>query len=198
MNTRVLVRAIRAWRGDDRGPLIVITVLPTPLARAVIRELAPAVVVYYCIDRLAESSPGAAQVIHSERKLLVEADLVLVTSRALYEMAAEVAPRVELMASGVGVERFEHARRSRAEAFGTLAALPRPIVGYVGSLRHVTDLGLLSRVAQLAPDLQFVFVGPRFVNVKPLAAQPNVRLFGAIAHDDAVQYMVRFDAGIPP
>ena len=33
MNTRALVRAIRAWLGDGGGPLIVITFLPTPLAR---------------------------------------------------------------------------------------------------------------------------------------------------------------------
>ncbi|HEX7175910.1 MAG TPA: glycosyltransferase [Pyrinomonadaceae bacterium] len=198
MNTRVLVRAVRAWLGDDGGPLIVITFLPTPLARKVIGALDPALVVYYCIDRLSESSPGARRVVHSERRLLAEADLVLVTSRDLYEMTAEVTSRVELLVSGVHVEQFERARRSRAEAHKKFPALPGPIVGFVGSLRNSIDLALLARVAELAPDLQFVLVGPRFTDVTPLAALPNVRLLDAISHEDVMHYMVRFDVGVAP
>src|SRR5688572_17379364 len=57
VNAHALVRSIRAWLGGRSGPVIVITFLPTPLAREVIRALRPAFVVYYCLDRLAESSP---------------------------------------------------------------------------------------------------------------------------------------------
>ena len=198
VNTRVLVRAVRAWLGGGGGPLIVITFLPTPLARAVIGALRPSLVVYYCIDHLSESSPGARRVAHSERRLLAEADLVLVTSGVLYEAAAEVAARVELLASGVRVEQFERARSSRAEAHEAFAALPGPVVGYIGSLRSAIDLALLRRAAELAPDLQFVLAGPRFVDVTPLAARPNVRLLDPIPHEDVAKYMVRFDVGVLP
>jgi len=198
LNARVLVRAVRAWLGDGGGPLIVITFLPTPLVREVIKALDPALVVYYCIDRLAESSPGARRVVHSERRLLAEADLVLVTSGSLFEMAAELASRVELLASGVSIEQFECARRSRLEAHEEFATLSRPIVGYVGSLRNAIDLALLTRAAELAPDLQFLLVGPCFVDIQTLAAQPNVRVLGAITHEDVMRYMVCFDVGVLP
>jgi glycosyltransferase involved in cell wall biosynthesis len=198
MNTRVLLRSLRVWLGDRGAPLIVITFLPTPLAREVIAALDPALVVYYCIDRLAESSPGARRVLHSERKLLAEATLVLVTSDALYQLAAEVTSHVNMVASGVRAKDFERARRSRAETHTAFAALSGPIVGYVGSLRSSTDLALLSSAARLAPDLQFVVAGPRFVNVSSLATQPNVRLLDAIPHEDVMNYMVRFDVGVLP
>jgi glycosyltransferase involved in cell wall biosynthesis len=198
LNARVLVRAVRAWLGDGGGPLIVITFLPTPLVREVIKALDPALVVYYCIDRLAESSPGARRVVHSERRLLAEADLVLVTSDSLFEMAAELASRVELLVSGVSIEQFDCARRSRLEAHEEFAAPSRPIVGYVGSLRNAIDLALLTRAAELAPDLQFLLVGPRFVDIQTLAAQPNVRVLGAIPYEDVMRYMVRFDVGVLP
>jgi glycosyltransferase involved in cell wall biosynthesis len=197
-NTRLLVRAIRAWLGDSNGPLIVFTFLPTPLVRAVINALNPALVIYYCVDCLAESSPGARKVMYSERKLMAEADLVMVTSSVLYETAAKVTSRVEMVASGVRVEEFECARQSRAEAHEVFAALSRPIVGYIGSLRDATDLALLARTAELAPDLQFVLAGPRFVDVAPLAARPNILLLDAIPRQDVMQYMVRFDVGILP
>lgn len=197
-NARLLVRAVRAWLGGSDAELIVITFLPTPLARAVIGALRPALVVYYCIDRLAESSPGARRVAPSERRLFAEADLVLVTSGVLYEEAAQVSPRVELLASGVHVEQFERARRSRAEPPETLASVPRPVVGYVGSIREATDLSLLARAAELAPELQFVLAGPRFVDIKSLASRPNVLLLDAIRHEDIARYMVRFDVGVLP
>ena len=198
VNTRVLLRALRRWLSDDRGPLIVITFLPTPLVRELIAELNPALVVYYCIDRLAESSLAARQVVHSERKLFAEADLVLVTSKLLYQIAAELSSHVSVVASGVRVDEFERARQSRAQSHSAFSGLCRPIVGYVGSLRSSTDVALLMSAAKLAPDLQFVLIGPRFVDVASLASQPNVRLINAIPHTDVMNYMVRFDVGVLP
>ena len=36
------------------------------------------------------------------------------------------------------------------------------------------------------------------VDVTRLATRPNVRLLGAIPHEDVMKYMVRFDAGVLP
>jgi glycosyltransferase involved in cell wall biosynthesis len=198
MNTRILLRVIRAWLGDGGAPLIVITFLPTPLVHEVITALKPSLVVYYCIDHMAESSPGARKVVHSERRLFAEADLVLVTSGVLYKLATELRSQVDILATGVRVEDFVRARRSRAETHKVFSALSRPVVGYIGSLRSATDLALLSSAADLAPDLQFVLAGPRFVDLKSLTTRPNVRVLDAIPHDDVMKYMVRFDAGMLP
>src|ERR1041384_5989579 len=65
----------------------------------------------------------------------------------------------------VRVEQFEQARRRRTEDHKSFTALARPIVGYIGSLRCTTDLALLARAAELAPDLQFVLAGPHFADV---------------------------------
>jgi glycosyltransferase involved in cell wall biosynthesis len=199
MNTRLLMRAIRKWlRGATTGgPLIVVTFLPTPLARGVIRALAPALVVYYCIDRLAKSSPGARRLIESEPKLLAEADLVLVTSSGLFELARG-ARRVEMLQSGVRIEAFEEALARRGEPHPAFAGQRRPVVGFVGSLRDATDLALLQEAAALAPDLDFVLVGPSFADLAALRALPNVRLAGAVPHGEVMSYMVRFDAGVLP
>jgi glycosyltransferase involved in cell wall biosynthesis len=198
MNTRLLVHAILTWLGRGSGPLIIITFLPTPLSLSVINALSPRLVVYYCLDRLPESSPGALEVVHSERKLLAEADLVMVTSNDLFKKAAELTSRVELLSSGVNIEKFERALQSREEEHKTFPALSEPIIGYIGSLRSATDLALLECIADLAPDLQFLLAGPRFVNVTSLASRPNVMLLGAIPYEDVSAYMVRFDVGILP
>lgn len=195
VNSRALVGVARRWLSRDRDrPLVIITFLPTPLARALIHALKPQSTVYYCIDRLAESSPAARRLSESEPKLIAEADLVLITAESLRSETMNGA-RVELLPSGVRFRAFENARRDESPP-PLLGGLSRPIIGFVGSLRKQTDLALLAEVASMAPDLNFVFVGPVAVNANRLRAHANVRLLGAVAHDVLVRTMTHFDAGI--
>jgi glycosyltransferase involved in cell wall biosynthesis len=180
-------------REGDR-PLVIITFLPTPLVRSLVHGLKPHCTVYYCIDRLAESSPGARRLRESEPRLIAEADLVLITAENLRSEAMSGA-RVELLPSGVRFPDFEAARQEGSPP-PLLHGLERPIIGFVGSVRKQTDLALLTEVARLAPDLSFVFLGPVAVDANRLSALPNVRLLGAVPHAVLVRTMTHFDAGI--
>jgi glycosyltransferase involved in cell wall biosynthesis len=195
VNAHVLLGVARRWLSADRDrPLVIITFLPTPLVLALVHALKPSCTVYYCIDRLAESSPGARRLRESEPKLVAEADLVLITAENLRSEAMNGA-RVELLPSGVRFPDFETARRDGSPP-PLLRGLKRPIIGFVGSVRKQTDLALLTEVASLAPDLTFVFLGPVAVDANRLNAQTNVRLLGAVPHDVLVRTMTYFDAGI--
>src|SRR5205807_407796 len=80
-------------------------------------------------------------------------------------------------------------------AFGGLTG---PVIGFTGTLRNEIDVALLTEVAELAPDLSFVFVGPVVTDVTRLASRANVCFVGAVAHADIVTYMGNFDVGILP
>jgi glycosyltransferase involved in cell wall biosynthesis len=199
VNQRILVRAIRAWIGRDRQrPLIVITFLPTPLARAVIHALDPDFIVYYSADRLTETSVQAGKLRESEPLLLAEADLVLTSSHGLQKTAAMIATHVEYFPTGVQAGEFERARRSRSARPEAFDGLTGPIIGFTGSVRNEVDIALLSEAARLAPDLNFVFIGPIVADAARLAAQPNVGFAGPVPHSEVVTYTASFDAGILP
>jgi glycosyltransferase involved in cell wall biosynthesis len=211
INEPLLRRAIERWLASSpykaTAPTIVITFLPTPLARATIRGLAPDLSVFYCVDRLSESSPAAARLAVHEQAMFAEADLVLTTSSGLLESALAHAPRAFLFQGGVRAEAFQQARAARAarEAAGgadampaALRALKRPIVGYVGSLRNEMDRALLADSARLAPDLTFVLAGPVLADISGLMRCPNVIFLGPLSHAEAVHHMAWFDAGIIP
>ena len=199
LNAAALLRIVRRWIGrKDDAPLIVFTFLPTPLVHAIIRDLDPTMVVYYCIDRLSESSPGARKLRGPEETLMAEADLVLTTSSELHAAAARLTSRVEMLPCGVRCREFEDAKASDAEPPSLFARLAGLVIGFVGSLRNEIDLALLTAAAKLAPDLNFVFVGPVMANVRALAAQPNVRLVGPVPHSEVARYMARFDVGVLP
>ena len=198
-NSEVLLRVVRRWVGERTGhPVIFMTFLPTLLARAIASGLDPSLVIYYCADRLPESSPGARHLLGPERALLADADVVFTSSSGLLNTASEYAQRAVLLTSGVRFHDFQRAREGAAGPPTGLRGLRRPIVGYVGSVRNELDLALLARVARLAPELTFVFVGPIVADVTQLAACPNVRLLGPVAHADAVRYMLGFDLGLLP
>jgi glycosyltransferase involved in cell wall biosynthesis len=199
INRAAMLRAIRNWIGPaPHGPLIVISFLPTPVVRDVIRSLAPALVVYYAADCLSESSPGARRLREHEEAFLREADLVFTTSDALRTFAREMGARAELLVHGVRFFDFQRARRQQGASPALLDHLQRPVVGFVGSIRREIDLELVAEAAARAPDLEFVLIGPIITDVGRLAALPNVHFVAPVPHADVMRYMVRFDAGILP
>jgi glycosyltransferase involved in cell wall biosynthesis len=199
INAALLHRTIRGWAGPrGRGPLVFLTFVPTPLAREVSRRLDPTLVVYYCCDRLAESSPGARPLVAHERALFGDADLVFTTSDGLQQAALEHTPRAVQVVSGVRFDEFQRAREAGGPPPPWLDGLSRPVVGYLGSLRDELDIAMLADVAARAPDIGFLFIGPIVTDVTRLAACRNVRFAGSVPHTDVPGAMSAFDVGLLP
>jgi uncharacterized SAM-binding protein YcdF (DUF218 family)/glycosyltransferase involved in cell wall biosynthesis len=198
INRFVLSRTVTKWMRIVRfHDPVVFTFLPTPLAQALIRDVDPALVVYYCVDNMAGSSPAVSKVRPWEDLLFSQADLVFVTSEAIRERAAVYAKHVYLFPSGVNFEQFA-AAREHAAVPDDLASLGRPIVGYVGALSSVMDQELLLKMAMHMPAVTFVLVGSRHTDVSRLAACPNIKLLGARPHDDIPSYIKGFDVALIP
>lgn len=199
INRVLMLRSIRRWmRAARAGRPIVWTFLPTPLARDVIRGLDPVVTIYYCIDDLASSSPGAARIRKSEEALLTEADLVFVTSENLRERASRFSNRVHLFPFAVSYQKFDRVRETPGGLPADVRDLPRPVVGYIGGIHQWIDFDLVRRVALALPEASFVFVGPEQADTSAISALPNVHLLGQRPHDDVPRYLKGCDVGIVP
>ena len=198
-NLFFISRALRRW-ADVTGfhRPILWSFLPTPLALDLIGVLDPRLTIYYCIDDLAQSSHGARRIVKSEERLFQNADLVFVTSEKLRERASKFRPDVHLFPFGVSFERFERARGSDAPPPADIAALPKPIVGYVGGLHQWVDQALLSDVAQRMPEVTFALVGPAQTDVSMLEGARNIHLLGQRPHSEVPAYIKAFSVGIVP
>jgi uncharacterized SAM-binding protein YcdF (DUF218 family)/glycosyltransferase involved in cell wall biosynthesis len=198
INRSLLTRALNRWmRAAGFGRPIVWTFLPTPLVRDVMRDLGPAASVYYCIDDFASSSTAARRITRSEEQLFREVDLVFVTSEKLREKAARSSDNVTLFAFGVSYEKFEGVRESTRQPPADLAALPRPVVGYVGGIHQWMDMKMLTEVARRMPETTFALVGPLQIDVSAADA-PNLHFLGKKSHDELPCYIKGFDVGIVP
>ena len=199
INRFLLTRALRRWmRATGFYRPIVWTFLPTPLALDLIHDLDPELTIYYCIDDLSASSPGAWRLVPSEQQLFKEADLVFVTSEKLRERAARVSDRVHLFPFGVSFDRFDRVRQAAEPLPDDLLDVKRPVIGYVGGLHQWVDQDLIVSVASRMPRATFALVGPAQTDVSALERCPNVRLLGQRPHPDVPRYVKGFDVGIVP
>ena len=199
LNKQILMRGINRWmRAIGVTSPVVWTFLPTPLARALMADINGALTIYYCIDDLASSSREARKIVNSERELFKSADLVFTTSEKLRARAAEYSSRVHLFPFAVNLGVFQKSRQQGEPVPADLAALPRPIAGYVGGLHQWVDQELLAQVAAKLPDVSFALIGPEQTDVSRLKALPNVHFFGQRQHAELPRYVRGFDVGLVP
>ena len=93
---------------------------------------------------------------------------------------------------------FQKSREAREALPADLAALKRPVAGYVGGLHQWVDQDLLAAVAARLPKVNFALVGPEQTDVSRLKALPNVHLFGQRPHARAAALRGGFDVGLVP
>jgi uncharacterized SAM-binding protein YcdF (DUF218 family)/glycosyltransferase involved in cell wall biosynthesis len=199
LNRHILMRAINRWmRAVGASRPVVWTFLPTPLARDLISAIGPALTIYYCIDDLASSSREARKIVKSEQALFRSADLVFVTSEKLRQRAAEFSDRVHLFPFAVNLAVFQKSRETNEPVPADLAALKRPVAGYVGGLHQWVDQDLLAAIAAKLPKINFALIGPEQTDITRLKALPNVHLFGQRPHGDLPRYVAGFDVGLVP
>ena len=199
INRWLLLSALRRWmEATEFFHPICWTFLPTPLTLDLIRRIPHRLLVYYCIDSFADSTPAAQRIVPSERQLFREADLVFVTSHALREQAVQYNPRVHLFPFGVSLRTFQPSKGPETSPPAEAARCKRPIIGYVGGIHQWVDQELLCRMAQDYPDYSFLMVGPIQTDVERLRTCPNIVLTGQKPHKQLPDYVQQFDAGIIP
>jgi glycosyltransferase involved in cell wall biosynthesis len=81
-----------------------------------------------------------------------------------------------------------------------MAALPKPVIGYLGAIQYWIDFDLIAAAAQAHPEWAFALVG----NTEPLArvdkvrGLPNVHFLGRQPYADLPHFVAGFDVCINP
>jgi UDP-galactopyranose mutase len=130
----------------------------TPMALPLVDGLAPARVVYDCMDELSAFLGAPRQLVQRERALLQRADLVFTGGISLYRSKRELHGGVHCFPSSVDAVHFARARAGAIAA--ELQALPAPRLGFFGVIDERIDLALLAALADAHPQWSIVMVGP--------------------------------------
>ena len=179
-----------------RAPVVVVTI---PTAWDVVRSIRKRSLVYNRSDlhsAFREADQPAMRTL--EHGLLSNADHVLYVSRALQNDERHlVGCRGRFLDHGVDIEHFR--RRQQHELPADLAAIPRPRVGFFGSLDdYLVDFELLERVAAELPDVSLVLIGDATCSMDRFHKYPNVFLLGFRPYEQIPAYGSGFDVALMP
>ena len=170
----------------------------TPMMLPLAKNLVPKAIVYDCMDELSAFKFAPPELMQREAELLRKADVVFTGGHSLFEAKRQHHPNVHAMPSSVDALHFGQARKEQPEP-SELVSIAHPRVGFVGVIDERMDLELLSEVAALLPDVQFVMVGP-VVKIDPtsLPQAQNLHYLGGRSYAQLPMYLAHWDAAMLP
>jgi glycosyltransferase involved in cell wall biosynthesis len=170
---------------------------PSRLVLDICSALHASQLVYFCTSDYTKLSPQHAPLVEDEKEMIRAADLVFVVPRQLLAEKRALSSRVHPLPQGANLQHYRMHPASAVHK-SELGGLPRPVIGYIGTIHEWVDQELLCFIAKAKPEWTFVLIGPERVNTRALRQMPNVRLLGFRPHDLLPQYLADFDVGIIP
>ena len=163
------------------------------------KHLGEELCVYYCIDDYA-AHPGvdANLIAARDDELTKTADLVFVAPPALLASKREINPHTVFAPHGVDLELFGKAQDPATEIPAAARNLPKPVIGYFGSIHEWIDVELIEWLARARPEWTFLLIGHAAVDVAALRALSNVHLIGARPYRTLPAWAKAFDVAIIP
>jgi glycosyltransferase involved in cell wall biosynthesis len=158
--------------------------------------------VFDLVDDLSAYGGGHWDHVEYEIQRLVEAsDLLVVTAKTLLDRYGSSATRAVQISNGFDAELFSP-ERVGVQTPTSLSGVPRPVLGFIGTLFSFIDFDLLEHVARVHHDKSLVLVGPVEASVEQDVARlrelPNVVHIGAQPQAEIPAYVRAFDVCLNP
>jgi Glycosyl transferases group 1 len=170
----------------------------TPMAVPFTRGLAPAAVVYDCMDELSGFAGAPPRLKDYEQQLFQLADVVFAGGQSLYEAKRHQHSRVIAFPSSVDVAHFARARTAVAHP-AEQERIPAPRIGYYGVIDERLDYALLRGLASARPDWHFVLVGPTAkIDPAALPRAANLHYLGPQRYDALPGFLAGWDVAMLP
>lgn len=127
------------------------------------------------------------------------ADVVFTGGHSLYEAKKRQHSNVHAFPSSIDVAHFGRARSKATRDPADQDDVARPRVGFFGVVDERMDLDLVAGMADAAPDIQFVMLGP-VVKIEPgsLPRRSNIHWLGSKPYSELPDYLAHWDAGFMP
>jgi glycosyltransferase involved in cell wall biosynthesis len=156
-------------------------------------------IIYDCIDdiRVFCREKQLGYYLELQRKLVKKSDLILISAQRLRDDIIEIRPdaSIEYLPNGVDFDFFFR-NGFNAPLPPDLEKIPRPIIGFVGSLFSWIDVNLIVSTAQSFPKASIVLIGPiREIEIPHL---PNIYLLGPRPYSLIPGYVNHFDVCLIP
>jgi glycosyltransferase involved in cell wall biosynthesis len=166
-----------------------------PTAADIVNALGSKLLVYQVSDKYDHNEDSALSrdvIRNMDARLKQRAAVVMYSGRKLYE-EAEIDHRY-FLEQAVDYERFANLP---PETPPDIAAIPRPVLGYIGGADWYTmDTPLIEHVARVRPDWHWVFIGLKSNSVQ--LSGPNIHFLGPKPYSELPRYYRHIDVCVLP
>jgi teichuronic acid biosynthesis glycosyltransferase TuaH len=161
--------------------------------------LSPALSVYHCVDPLILWHDRKHGLI-SEKLLVQESDLVVCTSRQLYEEKKGLNHFTYFIPNAADLRHSSKAMDPGLIVHEKLSSISKPIIGYFGNIERRIDYNLLAEVIKTNPDKSFVFAGPVQDGFVPdsFSKLENAYFIGRIPYSEMPAVIKAFNVAMIP
>lgn len=155
-------------------------------------------IVYDCMDELTLFKGAPEHLLHQEKYLMANADIIFTGGKSLYESKKQHHSNVYCFPSSVDEPHFAQALNG-IEIPRDIANLQAPVVGYFGVIDERLDLQLLHETALKLPNVSFVMIGPLAkIDDSDLPKEDNIYYLGMRSYDELPNYLKGFDVAMMP
>lgn len=161
--------------------------------------LKPALSIYHCVDPMIIPYDMKHGII-SENELVAKSDLVICTSRQLYEEKKRQNSNTYFIPNAADLIHSSKALSDELEIHPVLSSIKKPRIGYTGAIERRFDFELIRTVAEANKDKSFIFAGqliPEFVPEWFLRTE-NIYYIGRLPFEDMPALIRGFDVAIIP
>ncbi|MDB5612796.1 MAG: UDP-galactopyranose mutase [Devosia sp.] len=170
----------------------------SPMMFSFAKHVEASVVVYDCMDELANFRFAPPRLAELEAELLNRADVVFTGGASLFAAKRGRHDNIHAFPSSVDVSHFAKARGATAPA-GDLASIPGPRLGFYGVIDERIDMALLEQVAKARPNWSLVMVGPLAkIEQRDLPRVANLHFLGQRNYADLPAYLAGWDVALMP
>ena len=170
-----------------------------------IGKLDESVAVYHCVDDWPALLPMAGmgkpeRICKDEKKLISRVDLVFRVSAQLLSYLKIPNTKVFDIPNGVDIDLFNPERFSDESSQDDMKDIPRPIIGFSGSIGKWIDIELLIQVSKRFEKESIVIIGlnEKNPNIHKLQQLKNVHFLGMKSREEVPQYISGFDVCLMP
>ena len=155
-------------------------------------------VIYDCMDELTLFKGAPEHLIHQEKYLMSNADIIFTGGKSLYESKKQHHDNVYCFPSSVDEPHFAKALNG-IEIPQDISNLHAPVVGYFGVIDERIDLKLLHVTAKKLPKVFFVMIGPLAkIDESDLPREENIYYLGMKSYNELPNYLKAFDIAMMP
>ncbi len=176
-----------------------------PRMAGLVGRLGEKLACYFNYDELADFAPNARirDLLQAyDDQLCRQVDVVFASSTSQSQRRQRLNPNTHFVPNAVDYAHFSQALSPATQPAPELAALGKPILGFVGWLGHQLDVPLLNRLAGAYPNYALVLVGPDALEKNEayheLRARPNVLFAGRQPLEALPSYLKLFDVALLP